>query len=84
MASVDEHLDKARVIQKALMRIRDISSAKSAEEVTYRFGLATGYVAAILDAGVVEEDQWEELLILAEETQESHALCSGASGRFDG
>ncbi|AAN70024.1 MULTISPECIES: hypothetical protein [Pseudomonas] len=84
MALVDEHLDKARVIEKALMRIKDISSAKSAEEVTYRFGLATGYVAAILDAGVVDEDRWEELLILAEETQESHALSTGASGRFDG
>lgn len=29
MALVDEHLDKARVIEKALMRIKDISSAKA-------------------------------------------------------
>jgi hypothetical protein len=63
MASVDHRLDQARLIEKALIRIRGISSSRSADEVTYRFGLATGYIVAILHAGVIDEDRWEELLI---------------------
>jgi len=83
MASVDHRLDQARLIEKALIRIRGISSSRSADEVTYRFGLATGYIAAILYAGVIDKARMEELLILVEQTQESHPLSNGASGRFD-
>ncbi|WP_256662836.1 hypothetical protein [Pseudomonas sp. URMO17WK12:I11] len=83
MASVDDQLNEARLIEKALTRIKDISSSRSADEVTYRFGLATGYIAAILHAGVIDEARREELLILVEQTQESHPLSNGASGRFD-
>lgn len=55
MASVDDRLNETRLIEEALTRIKDITSSRGADEVTYRFGLATGYIAAILHAGVIDE-----------------------------
>ncbi|ORL53460.1 hypothetical protein [Pseudomonas putida] len=83
MASIDEGLDEARIIERALLRIKAIGLAKRVDEVTYRFGLATGHIAAALDCGVLSNDQWERLLVLAEQTQESHPRSNGSSGRFD-
>lgn len=54
-------------MEKAMVRIKDIRSSRSADEVTYRFGLATGYIAAILHAGVIDEVRREELLIQVEQ-----------------
>ncbi|MDH0733213.1 hypothetical protein N5F23_21100 [Pseudomonas sichuanensis] len=83
MASIDEGLDEARIIERALLRIKAIGLAKGVDEVTYCYGLATGYIAAALDCGIMSNDQWERLLSLAEETQESHPRSNGSSGRFD-
>jgi hypothetical protein len=83
MASIDESLDEARIIERALLRIKAIGLAQGVDEVTYRFGLATGYIAAALDCGTLSSDQWERLLILAEEAQDSHPRSNGSSGRFD-
>ncbi|EGC00724.1 hypothetical protein G1E_01596 [Pseudomonas sp. TJI-51] len=83
MASVDESLDEARIIERALLRIKAIDLAKGVDEVTYRFGLATGYIAAALTCGVLSNDQRKRLLVLTEQTQESHPRSNGSSGRFD-
>lgn len=58
MASIEESLDEARIIERALLRIKAIGLAKGVDEVTYRFGLATGYIAAALDYGTLSNDQW--------------------------
>lgn len=83
MAATDEHLDEARIIERALLRIKAIGLAKGVDEVTYRYGLATGYIAAALDCGILSNDQRERPLILAEETQESHPRSNDSSEKFD-
>lgn len=55
MASIDESLDEARIIERALLRIKAIGLAKSVDEVTYRSGPATGYIAAALDFVSLEQ-----------------------------
>lgn len=58
--------------QRALLRIGAIAAATSVDEVTYRFGLATGYLAAAVDARTISDEEWERLLILANDTQDAH------------
>lgn len=83
MASIDESLDEARILERALLRIKAIGLARRVDEVTYRVGLAIGYIAAALDCGILCNDQWERRLTLAEEIQEPCPRSNGSSGRFD-
>lgn len=41
-ASIDDSLDEARIIERALLRIKAIGLAKGADEVTYRLGRVSG------------------------------------------
>lgn len=83
MDSIQSLGTEALIRQRALIRISAIAAATSVDEVTYRFGLATGYLAAAVDARTISDEEWERLLILANDTQDAHPLANGGCGRFD-
>ena len=77
MASIDESLDEARIIERALLRIKAIGLAKGVD----------GHVQVWPCYWIhrrsprlwsLSNDQWERLLVLAEQTQESHPRSNGS------
>ncbi|WP_409282800.1 hypothetical protein [Pseudomonas putida] len=69
MASIDESLDEARIIERALLRIKAIGLAKGVDEVTYRFGFASGAVKKV-KASNDEQAVWRSSSIGSGEKRE--------------
>jgi len=68
------------VTARALKRIENISLASESDEVTFRFGIAVGFINAAMELGSVSEAEWERLLESAEHANDNHPLVSFKSG----
>ncbi|WP_449101775.1 hypothetical protein [Pseudomonas veronii] len=67
-------------ITRAFRRIANITGAINPNEVTFRFGIAAGFINAARELEVVSESEWSRLLELAEHANDNHPLVSVKSG----
>ncbi|PYD88674.1 hypothetical protein DNF23_32575 [Pseudomonas syringae pv. pisi] len=67
-------------ITRASKRIANITGANSSDEVTFRFGIAVGFINAAREFNAVDEVVWAGLLESAEHANDNHPLVSVKSG----
>lgn len=67
-------------VTRASERIANVTSATSPDEVTFRFGIAVGFINAARELGAISDSEWSRLLELAEHANDNHPLVSAKSG----
>lgn len=70
----------SKAVTRASRRIANITSASSPDEVTFRFGIAVGFINAARELEAVSDSEWTDLLELAEHANDNHPLVTVQSG----
>lgn len=69
-------------MRHVMLRIDAISSAKSTEEVVFRFGAASAYITACAELKAIPEVEWANFLNAADAAYNAHPLAGGTSENF--